>query len=103
VFGETRDNLPILGRFSAQSRVWYVVGDNGDGQSTLSCITYLLPRAMGFAQLSAEEEALIAFLSPGRDSLKEPAAKPPPAAPAPADAPAPVDAPVETVESEVAA
>jgi glycine/D-amino acid oxidase-like deaminating enzyme len=76
VFGETRDNLPILGRFSPQSRLWYVVGDNGDGQSTLSCIAHLLPRAMGFAQPSAEEEALIAFLSPGRESLKEPPAKP---------------------------
>jgi glycine/D-amino acid oxidase-like deaminating enzyme len=74
VFGETRDNLPILGRFSPQSRLWYVVGDNGDGQSTLSCIAQLLPRAMGLAQPSAEEEGLIAFLSPGRDSLKEPAA-----------------------------
>jgi glycine/D-amino acid oxidase-like deaminating enzyme len=80
VFGETRDNLPILGRFSPESRLWYVVGDNGDGQSTLSYIAYLLPRAMGFAQPSAEEEALIAFLSPGRESLKEPAAKPAPAA-----------------------
>jgi glycine/D-amino acid oxidase-like deaminating enzyme len=69
VFGETRDNLPILGRFSPESRVWYVVGDNGDGQSTLSCIAQLLPRAMGFAQPSAEEQALIAFLSPGRGSL----------------------------------
>ena len=86
VFGETRDNLPILGRFSPHSRLWYVVGDNGDGQSTLSCIAYLLPRAMGFAQPSAEEEALIAFLSPGRDSLKEPSAKPGPAAPAAAGA-----------------
>jgi len=86
VFGETRDNLPILGRFSPQSRVWYVVGDNGDGQSTLSCIAYLLPRAMGFAQPSAEEEALIAFLSPGRESLKEPPAKPAPAAPTAAGA-----------------
>ena len=77
VYGETRDNLPILGRFSEQSRIWYAVGDNGDGQSTLSCITYLLPRAMGFARPSAEEEALIAFLSPGRESLKDAAAKPP--------------------------
>jgi gamma-glutamylputrescine oxidase len=77
VFGETRDNLPILGRFSEQSRIWYTVGDNGDGQSTLSCIAYLLPRAMGFAIPSTEEQALIAFLSPGRDSLKDPAAKPP--------------------------
>jgi glycine/D-amino acid oxidase-like deaminating enzyme len=76
VFGETRDNLPILGRFAPQRRIWYVVGDNGDGQSTLSCIAYLLPRAMGLAQPSAEEEALIAFLSPGRDSLKEPAPRP---------------------------
>jgi glycine/D-amino acid oxidase-like deaminating enzyme len=76
VFGETRDNLPILGRFTAQSRAWYVVGDNGDGQSTLSYIAYLLPRAMGFAQASAEEEALIAFLSPRRESLKEPAPRP---------------------------
>lgn len=50
VFGETRDNLPILGRFAPESRVWYVVGDNGDGQSTLSCIAQLLPRAMGFTQ-----------------------------------------------------
>src|SRR6267378_633886 len=77
VFGETRDNLPILGRFSDSSRIWYAVGDNGDGQSTLSCIAYLLPRAMGFARPSAEEEALIAFLSPGRESLRETAAKPP--------------------------
>ena len=76
VFGETRDNLPILGRFSAESRIWYTVGDNGDGQSTLSCITYLLPRAMGFAKPSADEEALIAFLSPARESLKDVAAKP---------------------------
>jgi glycine/D-amino acid oxidase-like deaminating enzyme len=76
VFGETRDNLPILGRFSPHSRLWYVVGDNGDGQSTLSCIAHLLPRAMGLVQPSAEEEALIAFLSPGRESLKEPTAKP---------------------------
>ena len=53
------------------------MGDNGDGQSTLSCITYLLPRAMGFARASAEEEALIAFLSPGRESLKDAAARPP--------------------------
>src|SRR5438067_1732981 len=77
VYGETRDNLPILGRFSDQSRIWYAVGDNGDGQSTLSCIAYLLPRAMGFARPSPEEEALIAFLSPGRESLKDAAAKPP--------------------------
>jgi len=77
VFGETRDNLPILGRFSGQSRIWYTVGDNGDGQSTLSCIAYLLPRAMGFAIPSTDEQALIAFLSPGRDSLKDPTAKPP--------------------------
>jgi glycine/D-amino acid oxidase-like deaminating enzyme len=77
VYGETRDNLPILGRFSEQSRIWYAVGDNGDGQSTLSCITYLLPRAMGFARPTPEEEALIAFLSPGRESLKDAAAKPP--------------------------
>ena len=76
VFGETRDNLPILGRFSEQSHIWYAVGDNGDGQSTLSCIAYLLPRAMGLASASVEEHALIAFLSPGRDSLKDPAAKP---------------------------
>ena len=76
VFGETRDNLPILGRFAPESRVWYVVGDNGDGQSTLSCIAHLLPRAMGFAQPSAEEEGLIGFLSPGRESLKEPTARP---------------------------
>jgi gamma-glutamylputrescine oxidase len=69
VFGETRDNLPILGRFFPQSRVWYVVGDNGDGQSTLSCIAQLLPRAMGFAPATADEESLIAFLSPGRESL----------------------------------
>jgi glycine/D-amino acid oxidase-like deaminating enzyme len=75
VFGETRDNLPILGRFASESHVWYVVGDNGDGQSTLSCIAHLLPRAMGFAQPSAEEEALIRFLSPGRESLKEAAAR----------------------------
>ena len=47
VFGETRDNLPILGRFAPHSRIWYVVGDNGDGQSTLTCIARLLPRAMG--------------------------------------------------------
>lgn len=77
VFGETRDNLPILGRFSEQSRIWYAVGDNGDGQSTLSCIAYLLPRAMGLATASAEEQALISFLAPGRESLKDPAAKPP--------------------------
>jgi glycine/D-amino acid oxidase-like deaminating enzyme len=76
VFGETRDNLPILGRFLPESRIWYVVGDNGDGQSTLSCIAYLLPRAMGLAASSADEEALIAFLSPGRESLREPVAKP---------------------------
>ena len=72
VFGETRDDLPILGRFAPQSRVWYVVGDNGDGQSTLSFIAWLLPRAMGLQRASADEEALIAFLSPGRDSLREP-------------------------------
>ena len=30
---------------------------------------------MGFTQPSAEEEALIRFLSPGRDSLKEAAAR----------------------------
>jgi glycine/D-amino acid oxidase-like deaminating enzyme len=76
VYGETRDNLPILGRFSSASRVWYAVGDNGDGQSTLSCIAYLLPRAMGFAPPTADEEALIAFLSPGRESLREPAPRP---------------------------
>ena len=58
-----------------ESRVWYVVGDNGDGQSTLSCIAHLLPRAMGFTQPSAEEEDLIRFLSPGRESLKEAAAR----------------------------
>jgi len=46
-----------------------VVGDNGDGQSTLSCIAQLLPRAMGFAPATADEESLIAFLSPGRESL----------------------------------
>jgi hypothetical protein len=44
----------------------------------LSCIAYLLPRAMGFARPSAEEEALIEFLSPGRESLKEPGPKPAP-------------------------
>ncbi|HYY60731.1 MAG TPA: hypothetical protein VE756_05015, partial [Burkholderiales bacterium] len=65
------------GRFSAESRIWYAVGDNGDGQSTLSCITYLLPRAMGFAKPTVEEAALIAFLSPGRESLQDAAAKPP--------------------------
>lgn len=70
VFGETPDNLPILGRFAAESRVWYVVGDNGDGQSTLSYIAWLLPRAMGRVAPTPEEEALIAFLSPRRDSLK---------------------------------
>ena len=32
---------------------------------------------MGFEPASAEEEALIAFLSPGRESLKDAAAKPP--------------------------
>jgi hypothetical protein len=31
---------------------------------------------MGLASASAEEQALIAFLAPGRDSLKDPAAKP---------------------------
>ena len=72
VFGETRDNLPILGRFAPESRIWYVVGDNGDGQSTLSCIAQLLPRAMGLVAPSADEEALIRFLSPGRPSLGEP-------------------------------
>lgn len=76
VFGETRDNLPILGRFSSASHVWYAVGDNGDGQSTLSCIAHLLPRAMGFAAPTPEEQALIEFLSPGRESLREPAPRP---------------------------
>lgn len=71
VFGETSDNLPILGRFSPHSRVWYAVGDNGDGQSTLSCIAWLLPRAMGFAPSSKEADELIAFVSPSRDSLRE--------------------------------
>jgi hypothetical protein len=71
--GETRDTY----RFSAASRQarLLVVGDNGDGQSTLSCIAHLLPRAMGFTQPSAEEEDLIRFLSPGRESLKEAAAR----------------------------
>jgi gamma-glutamylputrescine oxidase len=85
VYGETRDNLPILGRFSGESRIWYAVGDNGDGQSTLSCIAYLLPRAMGFARPSGMEEGLIAFLSPLRESLKEPAPRPV-APPEPAEA-----------------
>lgn len=71
VFGETRDNLPILGRFAPHSRVWYVVGDNGDGQSTLSCIAWLLPRAMGLAPAAPGDEALIAFLDPQRESLRE--------------------------------
>jgi glycine/D-amino acid oxidase-like deaminating enzyme len=71
VFGETSDHLPILGRFSPHSRVWYAVGDNGDGQSTLSCIAWLLPRAMGFAPSSKEADELIAFVSPSRDSLRE--------------------------------
>jgi glycine/D-amino acid oxidase-like deaminating enzyme len=71
VFGETRDNLPILGRFAPDSRIWYVVGDNGDGQSTLSCIAWLLPRAMARVPATPEEQALIAFLAPGRDSLRE--------------------------------
>jgi hypothetical protein len=31
---------------------------------------------MGFAQPNAEEEALMAFLSPGRESLKEPPPRP---------------------------
>jgi len=82
VFGETRDNLPILGRFLPQSRVWYVVGDNGDGQSTLSYIAWLLPRAMGLAAPTPETEALIPFLSPGRDSLREAPRLPPLPAPA---------------------
>jgi glycine/D-amino acid oxidase-like deaminating enzyme len=81
VFGETRDNLPILGRFSAQSRVWYVVGDNGDGQSTLSCIAWLLPRAMGVTPAGSDEEALIEFLSPGRESLRDAPREPAPPVP----------------------
>jgi glycine/D-amino acid oxidase-like deaminating enzyme len=79
VYGETRDNLPILGRFSEAGRIWYAVGDNGDGQSTLSCIAYLLPRAMGFAVPSAEERLLIDFLAPRRESLREAPPRFPPA------------------------
>jgi glycine/D-amino acid oxidase-like deaminating enzyme len=75
VFGETRDNLPILGAFSPESRIFYIVGDNGDGQSTLSYIAYLLPFVMGFRRPSAEEQSFIRLLSPLRDSLAEPAAK----------------------------
>lgn len=70
VFGETPDNLPILGRFSPGSRIWYVVGDNGDGQSTLSYIAWLLPRAMGVVPPSEDEQGLIAFLDPRRESLR---------------------------------
>lgn len=47
------------------------MGDNGDGQSTLRFIAWLLPRAMGLARATADEENLIAFLSPGRDSLRD--------------------------------
>jgi len=72
VFGETRDNLPILGRFSPDSRIFYIVGDNGDGQSTLSYIAYLLPAVMGFRDASGEEQSFIGKLAPSRESLSEP-------------------------------
>ncbi|MBI5148771.1 FAD-binding oxidoreductase [Candidatus Pacearchaeota archaeon] len=67
VFVMTPDEMPIVGNVG---NVFYLVGCNGSGQSTLSYGAYLLPGLMGYRKLSEEEKKFAELLSINRPSLK---------------------------------
>ncbi len=70
VFANTSDKLPVAGKFNDSSRISYLVGCNGVGQSMLSYGAYLLPGIMGYSALSEEENDLAELVSPLRDTLR---------------------------------
>ncbi|MEK6983146.1 MAG: FAD-binding oxidoreductase [Nanoarchaeota archaeon] len=66
----TIDEVPIVGKYSMESRIFYIVGCNGTGQSTLSYAASLMPGIMGYVPLNDKQRRIAEFLSPTRPTLK---------------------------------
>jgi len=72
VFATTPDEIPIVGRFSDNSRIFYIVGCNAKGQSTLTYCASLMPGIMGYKKMTKEEQEFANLLSPIRQSIVKP-------------------------------
>ncbi len=72
VSADTKDEIPIIGKFSDKSRICYIVGCNSVGQSTLSYGASLIPYFIN-AKLNMDDKqkSLAEFVSPKRKSLKK--------------------------------
>lgn len=70
VFSATPDELPIVGRFGKNDRVYFLVGDNGIGHTMLTAGASLLPVIMDYATPTAEQQRYIQLVSPQRETLK---------------------------------
>jgi glycine/D-amino acid oxidase-like deaminating enzyme len=70
VFARTSDELPIVGRRSAQSPISYLIGCNGVGQTMLTYAASLMPGILGYAPLTARQRRHAEFLSARRPTLK---------------------------------
>ncbi len=66
---ETIDRLPIVGKFSEEDRVSYIVGCNGIGQSIFSYAATLMPCVLGYSSFNPEQKELSDFVSPKRKTL----------------------------------
>ncbi len=67
----TPDEIPIVGKFDKNSRISYIVGCNGVGQSTLSYAALLMPGILGYDTLTLQQKRIADFLSPTRKTLKK--------------------------------
>jgi hypothetical protein len=50
------DNLPIVGKVSAESEIYYMVGCNAWGQASLSAVASLAPSLLGFRTMNETEK-----------------------------------------------
>lgn len=69
IFAYTPDEVPIVGRFYEKDRVFYILGCNGMGQSTLSYAASLMPGLLGYKEMTVEQKKFAEFMSPTRKTL----------------------------------
>lgn len=70
LFCNTSDGLPIVGKFSEDSRISYILGCNGVGQNSLSYGASLIPGILGYVQMDEKQKKFAKLLSPERKTLK---------------------------------
>jgi len=72
VSADTKDEIPIIGKFSDKSRLCYIVGCNSVGQSTLSYGASLIPYFIGNSfKMDDTQKKIADLVSPKRKTLKK--------------------------------